>query len=559
MSGGAATIGTDEPGRAAPGVFVSFSVGGDLTGRNFVRRLLARLADQPLDPWIYESPGGEIPLGQPIAAACKQKIDDCRVFLALVTRASLASYHVATEVEHALSRQGRLVIVPLIGPDLPGTSWPAPFSGLAALRGFVLDANPLETVESIVEALTTHLGVPFSPERQEGPRFPLRRRVMEEVSGQLDRQDAHHVARFHDLVRACDLAARAYEAGDIERAERRLVGIELQVEDYFPGVVPYYQRIVAGIFLLERAKTDSARHADARDHFARVLREVGPRADANAYVGLANAQLGLGEPEAALRNFMTADAMLDAPDPASFHNIVRASVLCRRGLPRAEIERRARSVEAGMLAHEPGSLSRHSCVLALAFAHAGAIDDALQAWERIPDSSELPAELVVDLASAIAGHDGGVASPERAMMARRMLDEYQQAAAGSSALELFPVRHLAARLEFDAGDPRAAIRTLDRLVEDFPAHPIPSVDLAMYAIAAGMPSRALQECRRVLALLSETECVPSLGAAEFNYALGQAFWLTGNRASAEEALRRSGYPDEYAYASRLADWYGRAR
>ena len=59
-----------------------------------------------------------------------------------------------------------------------------------------------------------------------------------------------------------------------------------------------------------------------------------------------------------------------------------------------------------------------------------------------------------------------------------------------------------------------------------------------HSLARELCQKSLRRAVIALALRSEAECVPSLGAAEFNYALGQAFWLTDDERFAQELMNQ---------------------
>jgi hypothetical protein len=534
-------------------VFLSFSASKDLGDRNFVRRLLKRLGDQPLNPWIYESAAGEITLGRPIDEACRERIDRCDLFLAYLTPAAFRSAYVASEVAYAVGRRERLVIAPVVSARIAQLSWPAVFETLRGLRGFMLPSDELSHIDDIVNSVCGSLDVAYVSARRESPRLPLRKRIAEELSGHYDRASSHDAGRFADVVRGCDLAASAYDAGDLDQVERRLVSIDVQLADYFPGVAPYYTRIVTGVLMLDRARHDPGQYPRARVHFKALIGSFGQRVDANAYAGLANAELGCCEPAAALASFRQADSMLEVPDPASFYNIVRASVLANVSLARAEIEERRSRASTGLVAQQPGDISRHFAVLALAFAHGGFWRDAGEAWTRVQDKGEVASEVVAEIAQALTKDD--VIADRRGALARQILGEHL-AAASNEPIDRFPAMHMAARLAFEAGDQGAACDMLEELIGQFPRNPVLRVDLAMYYVARHRLADARTHARQVVGMQSETECTPPIGASEFNYALGQAFWLIGDRPAAREAFRRSQYPVEFDYEHRLHGWLG---
>src|SRR5207253_2986345 len=109
------------------------------------------------------------------------------------------------------------------------------------------------------------------------------------------------------------------------------------------------------------------------------------------------------------------------------------------------------------------------------------------------------------------------------------------------------------------GDRRLARPQLVDLVARFPKTPVIHVDAAMFAVIDGDAATAHALCRTVTVLKDASECVPAIGAREFNLALGHAFWLLGRRVEAEESFRRSGYRCSVWYESTMPAYFGTAR
>ena len=109
-----------------PRLFVSFSS----KDRDLVRRLFSRLGAQPLDIWDYSIENQEIPGGADIALYLRDRIDQCRYFIPIVTPNSLTSPFTVIEVAHALTRCARpeFEIIPLVENDaLDVLPWPSPY------------------------------------------------------------------------------------------------------------------------------------------------------------------------------------------------------------------------------------------------------------------------------------------------------------------------------------------------------------------------------------------------------------------------------------------------
>jgi hypothetical protein len=107
---------------------------------------------------------------------------------------------------------------------------------------------------------------------------------------------------------------------------------------------------------------------------------------------------------------------------------------------------------------------------------------------------------------------------------------------------------LRARVMFDQGSRRRARQHLASLIDRFPAAPVLQLDAAMFALAEGDRHTARRLCETVASLGDAAQCRPGLSPREFNYVLGQAFWLLGRQGEAQESFRRTDYGAE--------TWYG---
>src|SRR5678815_737991 len=125
-------------------LFLSFSAGGDTTARDFVRQLFDRIKQQDIEPYIFESPRGEIRAGGSISMACRLEIEASDIFVVFIDDRALISDYVDMEVSHAVWEAGRrsLPIVPLIATRTLSREWPPAMREAATFKGILLPANP---------------------------------------------------------------------------------------------------------------------------------------------------------------------------------------------------------------------------------------------------------------------------------------------------------------------------------------------------------------------------------------------------------------------------------
>ena len=531
-------------------LFLSYSVTDEPAGRHFVRQLFDRLQQQHVDPWVFESAGGEIAPGAPIAEACCRQIDESDLFVVLIDECALRSESVVMEVRHALGEAGRrrLPIVPLLATDTRRAAWPAPLVEAAAFKGIALTARSNDTLEGVVVHLCGRLGIDYVPPRAGTPRLPLRQRLSRELQARTS-VTGYDAGDFIGVLRKCDLAVEAMGHENLPRARRLLEAILTDLEVIYGWTTAYYPRIAYGAVLMAEAHAGVRGFAEVERYFAALIDERLEQLDANAYAGRANALMALGRFDEAVAAYLSAERYLENPDAALFYNMVRARVLGGLPMERGDTACRQLALSDGILTRTPGDLARFTSSLALAHAYVGDTQASLMAWRGIRDVGAVLPEVVVDIAQQLQRQ--AIARAWRADLdaACWLVSDYIARRDDLSELSLVPLQQVSARLLFDRGDVGLARGGLARLIERFPATPVLHVDAAMFALADGDRRSARRLCEAAVSLRDAAQCHPALSPAEFNFALGHAFWLLGRRPEAEESFRRS----EYGPTA----WYGR--
>lgn len=532
-------------------VFVSFSVTGDQPARAFVRLLLARLAEQPgLCVWIYESPQGRIASGESIADQCRRHIDRCDAFVLLITDQALESDYVSMEVSHALwvRQQRPLKIYPLLATDKPQGDWPLAFQEAAGFRGRPT-ALLAERVDAIVWDLCIGLKAAFVPASEGDRRLPLRGRVIHELE---QARSAHgfDIGDFERLLRRCDQAAGSLAAGNVSLAKRLAESMLLDCEADYGGFRPYYLAIFHAACALAEANEGRAAHAGAFDAFDQIVRDWGPRADANAFAGRGHVRLQLGEYHEALADYDVAERLLDRPDPALAYSQIRACILARRPVDADRLAQLEQMVRTGVVGQQLGDGSRVAAVVALAHAYSGRLADVQRAWASVTDAEDTDAGVVCEVCHWL--ERVSEAQPSQGAVALQLgvqiLGQRLAVAGETAQRERLRLTHQLARTEFRLGRRAAADHRMSKLLDEYPKHVVLAVDAAMFALEQGERAEAARRCRQALAIVDRAQCDPPLDRASFEHAAGQAYWLLGRVAESRECHRRSGLPE--------AQWFG---
>lgn len=543
-----------------PRLFLSYSSHGDAAARNFIQQLFGRLQQQDIDPWVFESPQGEIQAGGSISLECRRKIEEADVFVVFIDDAALISDYVDMEVSHALweSTRRSLPVVPLVHTLKLRHTWRKAMAEAIGFKGLHLPSNPVDDLESVIVHLCAVAKVEYQPPAAHAPRFPLRQRLSQELQS-MHTSSTYRAGDFISVMRKADLAVAAMEVADYAKARRLLDALLTEIELQYGSPRTYYPRIAYGVVLMAEAQAERCSFMEVERYFATLIEEAGDQLDANAHAGRAHALMALQRYAEALAAYDAAEPYLESPDAALFYNMVRARVLGRLGMDRAEIERRRAALTEGLATRVPGDLARLTSSVALAYAYIGDVDSALAAWHAVVDLDAVFPELVVDIADTLHKLDEQRSGRQGAQAAHFVISDYLGRRSDLPDTAILQLGQLRARIAFDLGDRSGARRLLANLIEQHPRAPILKVDAAMFALGDGDPSAARRLCENVVGMRDHTECAPSLTAPEFNFALGQAFWLLGRRPEARESFRRSGYPASMRYEILIPGEAGQAR
>jgi tetratricopeptide (TPR) repeat protein len=341
-------------------------------------------------------------------------------------------------------------------------------------------------------------------------------------------------------LRKADLAVEAMGQEDYAKARRLLDAIFTDLELLFGITNSYYPRIAYGAVLLAEAHAGQRTFVEAERYFAALIDGDVDLLDANAFAGRGNALMALDRYAEALAAYQAGEPYLENPDPALFYNMVRARVLGGLSMDLAEIRRRHAALDEGIVTRAPGDLARLTSSVSLAYAYAGDTDAALRAWRDIGDMEAVFPEMAVDIALALHRHAMAHGNWRQLDAAHFVISDFIVRRSDLSDAVLLQPRQVLARVMFDRGQRHQARQQLARLIERFPLTPVLRMDAAMFALAAGEKGCARQLCDVVTSFTDQSQCDPPLSSREFNFALGQAFWLRGRKLEARESFRRSG-------------------
>lgn len=539
-------------------LFLSFSAGGDATARDFVRQLFDRFKQQDIDPYVFESPRGEIRAGGSISMACRREIEASDIFVVFIDDRALISDYVDMEVSHAVWVAGRrsLPIVPLIATRTLPREWPVALQEAADFKGVLLLGVPSTAVEVVIVHVCGCLDIGYVPSAPHTPRLPLRQRLSQELQRKQS-LSMYPTGDFITLLRKADLAVEAMGREEYAKARQVLDAIFIDLEVLFGITSSYYPRIAYGAVLLAQAHAGHGTFVEVERYFAALIDEDVDLLDANAFAGRGNALMALDRYEEALAAYQAGEPYLENPDSALFYNMVRARVLGGLSMDLAEIRRRHAALDEGIVTRVPGDLARLTSSVALAYAYAGDTDAALKAWRDIGDMQAVFPEMAVDMALALHRHAMAHGSWRQLDAAHVVISDFIDRRSDLSDAVLLQPRQVLARVMFDRGQRHEARQQLARLIERFPLTPVLRMDAAMFALAAGEKGCARQLCDVVTSFTDQSQCDPPLSSREFNFALGQAFWLRGRKLEARESFRRSGQPAALWYEVTMPSEFGR--
>lgn len=543
-------------------VFVSFSATDDPVAKAYVRQLLSRLAAQPaLQVWIYESPQGRIGSGESIAETCRRYIDDCDMFILVLTDQALESDYVGMEVSHVLwVREQRiskaLRIYPLLAASMPRHHWLPQFSAAIGFRGRTIDISQPQ-VEPVVLDACLALGIDYAAAPDTDRRLPLRGRLILELQSARPRSE-FDTANFQILLQKCDLAVRSLAAGEASGARMMTESILIDIGLYYDGYRSYYVNIVRASAVLAEAHQGRASFEAAYQAFNEIVAEGSSLLDANAYAGRAHALLQLGRYLDALDDYARAERFLERLDPALLYNSFRASILAGVQIDPVQVQTLESLLQQGLVTQQIGDHSRVAAIVCLAHAYAGDIGGVQRAWSYASEPAATDAAVVCEACHWLEQRCLGWSRPDALRLCEQLLLRRLSATRDPTQADALSLTQQLARIEFQSGRCVAALARVAASIDQCPRHVVLALDAALFAIEAGERGRAAHYCSLAIGVRDHTQCAPPLDRVSYEHAIAQAHWLLGQSAESQACYRRSGLPETQWFAQTMPQLFGAA-
>ena len=513
-----------------PRVFVSFSH----KDSDFIQRLFDRLRAQPLELWDYSQESQEIPGGSNVLRSLQKRIDNCDVFLPVVSPHSFESGYARMEVEHALdrARTEELRLIPLVLIPCP-KDWPAPYEDLQAIESYHIQtaaSGPEEwkelrrSVEEALRRLCRVLRIAYRPLPIEDPRLPFLLKFDQELKeaqkqGNSFQHEKHQIDIFGRLGAARTETGDALRIGYYSEALKAINYFIAICEYEIPKHSFYYSYIVKGICLVS-----SGQFLPALDLLRPMLQHAG--CDENLFGLLGYIKQQQGAYHEAL-DFYRQSVDRDPRDPAAHHGLLLSAMCSDTPL---DIDACLRRIETGNIAL-PQDRYKVRSLKAYVYAQAGRTSEAIHVYEEMLMDGNVDAGLLVNMAHCL--RDAG--ETQRALT---LLQRYQ----GQFELDDIFLHHLGS-LYFQMGELQQARQCLERLIIDFPRQRQYMIDTAQVRWENGDRAGARELAARIL---DRTQFGLPVSANDF-FCDGFAHWLLGNPALADYDFARSGLPSENHY------------
>jgi tetratricopeptide (TPR) repeat protein len=506
-------------------VFVSFAT----PDRQFVRRLLARLAATGLDVWDYSDEEQELPVGRALLPSLIERIDMADVCIPVISSHAFASWACREEVRHAFSRwtENRLRLFPIASAVLSCSPWPDPYCAIQSMLYQQVDFQSGRALEAALIRLCDDLERPYRPPYIGDPRLPFMNKFRDELEQvttvRLGREGREN-AIYRRLMEAQQDFEECVKWGDYKVALERITFILLTCEYEFPKSRLYYPYITKAVCQIATGQVHQA---------LRTIKPLlgHPDKDENLYGLLGYIWNHEGEYQLALRSYQI--ALQCAPDDAA----LRAHVLLHRMLLNIPIE------DADLFSVDDSpNRTLHDCqrlkaVRALALAKLGRLEEAKRTILELlveADPEDIEHNQIIHFAELFAQHGQPRLAEKLLTLSERLFGEQ----AGF-------VEYRARRF-LQLGDAERALSYYQRLVTWHPHSGRYRIEEAKMYWLLGRTQEAQALCTEVL----KDGRLPR-NASDFYYT-GLANWLLGAVDRAEYDFSRSGYPPLTHYGTVLA-------
>jgi tetratricopeptide (TPR) repeat protein len=515
-------------------LFVSFSAKDEAESE----RLFDRLKAQPVQLWDYSREGEEVPGGEPLLPYLCARIDDCDVFLPLVSPRSFASPHTCGEVRHAVSRsaQSKLRIIPLVLSDAGEVNhWPLPYKDLAQLRYYMLQtgapgaagiAEARASLEQVVARLCQDLEIEYAPLPLEDARLPFLGRFEVELTEALaDGRNYRHPERarsvYQRLMEARIEATEALRTGFYEQALNRFNYFTALCEYELPSVRFYYPYLIKAVSLASLGQLNAAWD---------LLRPLvsHPRCDESLWGAMGYIKFRQESYREAMEYYGRA-IKADASDPAAWHGWLLNALSAREPI---DLDSVLEHLDGNRLpvAEDKAKLV---ALKAVALFQANRLIEAESHFEHLLARGWATAESLINFARLLS--DPRHAQTRRAIeLLETYLSNYQDNA---------NYLHCLASICWAAGLQEKSIRYFRLLLQHHPEQRQFSVDAARVL----WDSACRSEAKRIAAALLVRDRITLPQMPVDFYLSGFANWILGDRARAEYDFERSNFPAQHHY------------
>jgi tetratricopeptide (TPR) repeat protein len=533
-------------------VFVSYS-GRRPADKDFAKRLLARLREQPLDPWVFERRGSEIPASQNIDEYCRKQIRKSDVFVAVLSDSSLESESTQSEVAFALKLLEADEIVQISTTGRSHREWPAPYKSLTAFKRIEVKQDDAADLERCVEDLCRRVGVEYSGPSDGTRRMPLVLRLTEEMRLAKPSYSRFETGTFSELRLLAFDASKAYGEGRLEHAFSGLGSLQHQLGIYYAEHAFYYPRLIRGVLLVELSALKAGYLDDAMALFQEMLRDrsIESLIDENLFAAVALVHLKRRELDDALALYHRANETVKARgmiDPDIVHNIVVVTLAAESPHEMNKVELLLEQARDVCATTDPYLYERLLALRAGLRAKCGDFNGARQLLRTIDAAGSLPPDVVARLAQDLASQSQSHSMREAGSV--RFVQELFLLVAPELPPDQKPPFLMSyAGFLYGLGRFEEALKTLHEAASLTSQHPKLVVEmiwclrqLERHEEAATLASVAAKQTRASVLGLSAQD------TAEFLYYRGFAAWLSGAAEQAERDFLDSGASVQLSYS-----------
>ena len=488
------------------------------------RRLFARLGAQPLSLWDYSLEGEEIPGGMEITPFLTKRIDNCNLFIPVVTANSHDSQYTKAEVDYAMNckRSGRLIIIPLVDREFAiNKIWDEPFNHLRSLRYYEVDFSSMKEIEEAINRVCLDMDITYVPLPVEDYRLPFMQKfedeLAREVPAHFERTNSIH-RRLHDALISFIVS---FESGDYRQSANTMEFFISTCEYEFPEKHFYYPYIVKALCLMamgDWTESQALLHG--------LLNHKNVKVDENVFGALGYIKQHQGCYEEAAAYYKEA-LNRDCNDPAAASGVLINNVLS--GNLRA-IEEFIDIMNKGAAEQPVRDRIKIDKVKAFALAAVGRSQEAWAIWQRLVEEGNAEPVDAINLSCVLVDmnrHEDGI----------RILEQFHDRFPES--LELL---HRLATLYWLTGRQKVAGNHFKFLIEKAPGNYQYRYDHLFALWKSGQKELAREAAQEFLHL-----SLPA-GRDDF-FSMGLANWVLGHEERALYDFERSGKPMSEFYTS----------